>query len=178
MDAVALTVREDGLRAVLTASRPDDGRGLHKAWLFGPNGRFLLGTMAPEGTQLVIRRTISVAELKRYGVWPPDGAETELAFSFSDSLPPGWRAAEGVADHLEDRALAGLVRGLTGGLIYTDRGGFFLAAPYSPTRPFPLSPLFCFAVLEELGQSCYAIFCFDRDGRPCFSHNRPEETPY
>lgn len=88
----SLTVEEAGLRAVLTAERPEDGRGLYKAYLRGPSGRALLGTLAPEGGRLRVRRTLTLDDLKRQGAWPPVGGEAELAFSFGrDRAPAGWR---------------------------------------------------------------------------------------
>lgn len=167
---VRLDVKEEGLRALLTATRPDDGRGLYKAWVLGPTGRLLLGTMAPEQGALSIRRTLSLAELRRCGAWPAQGAAAELSFSFAaPGLPSGWRAAEG--DLFTDRALGAQVRALSGAILYTDRGGFFLAAPWSPQRPFPLAELFCFAAVRTLGEGTWAVFCFDRAGNPCFPNN-------
>ena len=52
-----LSVREDGLRVYLEARREPDGLGLYKVWLTGRgSGRFLLGTLAPEGEGLRLRR--------------------------------------------------------------------------------------------------------------------------
>ena len=61
----SLTVRADGLRAAVEAERPADGRGLYKAYLRGPSGRALLGTLAPEGGRLRIRRTLTLDVLER-----------------------------------------------------------------------------------------------------------------
>ena len=71
-----LTLRLDGTRVQLDAVRPRDDRGLYKVWLLGQRGgRMLLGTMAPEGNVLRLRRTISQGELERAGCWPAAGAE-------------------------------------------------------------------------------------------------------
>ena len=51
----SLTVRADSLRAAVEAEHPADGRGLYKAYLRGPAGRALLGTLAPEGGRLRIK---------------------------------------------------------------------------------------------------------------------------
>lgn len=178
-DQVTLTVKEDGPRTVLTASRPDDGKGLYKAWLAGPGGRFLLGTMVPEGGSLVVKRTVSRSELQRCGAWPAEGVEAELAFAFpGSSLPPGWRGLECAGGIWSDASLERMVQNLSGALLYTDRGGFFLAAPYDAGKPFALTALFCFASVETLGQGDYAVFCFDRAGRPCFSHNGHGSVTY
>ena len=78
----SLAVQADGLRAVLTAERASDSRGLYKAYLRGPTGRAPLGTLAPENGQLRIRRTLTLDALERQGAWPPVGGELELAFAF------------------------------------------------------------------------------------------------
>ena len=90
----ALTVREEGGRAVFEAVLPDDRRGLYKVWLTGRGGQFLLGTLMPENARLRLHRTLPVAELERHGVWPLTGAQARLAFPFGEgeSTPPkGWR---------------------------------------------------------------------------------------
>ena len=169
---VTLTVKEDGPRAVLTARCPDDKLGLYKAWVLGPTGRTLLGTMVPEGGQLAIRRTLSISELRRCGAWPALEAEAELTFSFAEKkLPPGWRDAGAAVERLPGQ-------NLPGALVYTDRGGCFLAIPWRPDRPFPLPELFCFAVLEEVGEETCAVFCFDRGGTPCFPNNGTKGEGY
>lgn len=66
----ALSVREEGPRASIAAERPDDGRGLYKAYLRGRGGSVLLGTMTPENGRLLVRRTFSLDELRRRGAWP------------------------------------------------------------------------------------------------------------
>ena len=90
-----LTAEEEANRVRFRARLTDDGRGLYKAYLLGGRGRFLLGTLVPEGGALALTRTVSRGELERRGVWPPTGAAAELAFSFQKagpaSLPPGWR---------------------------------------------------------------------------------------
>ena len=75
-----LTVRAAEGRVACEAMLPDDGRGLYKAYLSGPQGRFPLGALLPEGGTLVLRRTLSVGELERRGVWPPTGGGVELAY--------------------------------------------------------------------------------------------------
>ena len=62
-----LTVWEENGRAVCKANLPDDKKGLYKCWLSGPGGKALLGTFVPQGGQLKLERTLSVAELKRQG---------------------------------------------------------------------------------------------------------------
>ena len=52
--------REDGPRVHTEARRQNDGQGLYKVWLRGGGkGRLLLGTLVPEGGELVLSRTLS-----------------------------------------------------------------------------------------------------------------------
>ena len=104
----ALSVREEGPRASIAAERPDDGRGLYKAYLRGRGGSVLLGTMTPENGRLLVRRTFSLDELRRRGAWPVLGGAAELAFSFrgEETPPQGWVWEEG--DGLELAARFGL----------------------------------------------------------------------
>ena len=75
----AVTVRQEGDRAVCQAIRAADGGGLYKAWLLGGGERVLRGTLIPEGGALRLRRVMEVEALKRQGVWPPEGGEVVLA---------------------------------------------------------------------------------------------------
>ena len=84
-----LSIREDGLRVYLEARREADGLGLYKVWLTGRgSGRFLLGTLAPEGERLRLRRNLSRTQLEMADCWPVAGAESKLAFSFARN--GGW----------------------------------------------------------------------------------------
>ena len=88
-----LCCQEAGERVALRADCPADGAGLYKVWLHsGGNGRFLLGTLTPEGGRLCLRRTVTRAELERRHCWPVTGGERVLAFAFSGQAGP-WRRA-------------------------------------------------------------------------------------
>ena len=62
-----LSLREEGPRVHLEAARPDDGRGLYKAWVRGRQGSLLLGTLVPEAGGLRLRRTVSRSSLEQAG---------------------------------------------------------------------------------------------------------------
>ena len=162
-----LTVQEKGLRAVLTAERPADGRGLYKAYLRGPAGRALLGTLAPEGERLQVRRTLTLDDLKRQGAWPPVGAELELAFPFErEEAPAGWRWARLEQLRFGEEALRAMALRQKRGLFRPEEGGFLLAWAFSCARPFPMPGLFCLAQPLTLEGERYVCFRFDRNGWP------------
>ena len=146
-------IQEQGPRVVVEVWREDDGAGLYKAYLTGPAGRCLLGTLIPEGGRLFLRRTLSTDSLKRQGVWPVMGVEEVMACSFREDAPRIiWedpvlrRSAEHLPRHTARR----------------EGDGFTLSFPFDPRAPFPLVPAFCFARVEG-GR---LIFSFQKDGAP------------
>ena len=161
-----LTVREERGRAVCAAQLPDDGKGLYKCWITGSGGKALLGTFVPQGNSLRLERALSVDDLKRQGAWPPEGGRAVLAFSFDggERVPAGWRREEQPGRLMGEPLLAGSAEGHA--LIRRDEHGFLLAYPYRPDKPFPLTPLFCFARLERLEGRNYLCFPFRSGGCP------------
>ncbi|MEG1747340.1 MAG: hypothetical protein RR226_02825 [Oscillospiraceae bacterium] len=167
------TVECKGTRAAVTVFRPRDDSGLYKAYLRGREGRFLLGTLAPEDGTLVLRRDLPIDRLRRCGAWPVIGADIVLEFTFPVRPPPpkGWRwsdNAKGFTDPVlqESSQLSGAV--LLGDWPF----GTKLAYPYSPQKPFPLPPLFCLSKLERLGGKEYIIYYFREDGTPCLPNRK------
>lgn len=163
-----LTLRQDGPQVCLEAERPADGRGLYKAWLHGDRGgKFLLGTLAPEGGRLVLRRTLSLGELERAGCWPQFWAEAPLAFSFQPSGPSrgGWYCEQHPERLLADPVLKGQV---TGPMLCKrgEEGSFCLAAPFRPDRPAALTALFCLARVERWEGKAHLVWSFDGAGQP------------
>ena len=169
----AVTVRQEGERAVCQAIRAVDKKGLYKAWLLGERGKVLLGTLIPEGGALRLRRVMEVSALERQGAWPPRGGEVALAFSFADQVPPSpeWCWADCPGRLLEDGLLSHCLRQVKRGLLKRDVEGFFLAFPWSSREPFPLPPLFCLARVETMGERRYVVFRFSRQGKPELLHN-------
>lgn len=169
----AVTVRQEGDRAVCQAIRPADNGGLYKAWLHGAGERVLLGTLVPEGGALRLRRVMEVSALDRQGAWPPTGAEVVLAYSFASEPPPPpkWCWTDCPRRLLEDPVLSRCLQGTKRALLNRDIEGFFLAFPWSSHEPFPIPPLFCLAQLRPLSGKQYIVFRFSRQGRPELLHN-------
>lgn len=163
----ALMVREEGLRAVVTAERPDDGLGLYKAYLRGPGGRISLGTLAPDGGVLRVRRTLSLDELRRRGAWPPRGGGAELSFPFAGTdAPSGWRWVR--PEELPLREAELLRKAVRLGRVLCREGEerLTLAYPFSTRREFPYPELFCLARLMSVEGELRALFDFSREGEP------------
>ena len=86
-----LSLREDGPRVHTEARRQNDGQGLYKVWLRGGGkGRLLLGTLVPEGGELVLSRTLSRRTLEDAGCWPVAGGRAVMAYPFTEESAGEW----------------------------------------------------------------------------------------
>lgn len=159
-------------KATIEARREADGKGLYKAYAVGPAGRCLLGTMTPHSSGLAIKKTLAVDALRQKGCWPVRRVETSLAYSFErpSDPPAGWRTLP--APPLDDPLLCRCAQ-RSGGWWQQTPAGATLAYLYSPSRPFPMEPLFCFARLGRLGGKPTLFFSFDSAGRPVMPHKIP-----
>lgn len=169
----AVTVRQEGSRAVCQAIRTADDSGLYKAWLQGAGGRALLGTLIPEGGALRLRRVMETETLREQGAWPPSGADIVMAYSFTPKAPPppDWCWTDCPGRLLGDETLSRCLGGRRRALLKRDMEGFFLAFPWSKGEAFPIPPLFCLGELRTMQGGLYVIFRFSRQGRPELLHN-------
>ena len=164
-----LRLRQDGPRVHMEAERPSDGKGLYKVWLHGDQGgKLLLGTLAPEGGALRLRRTLSVGTLERAGCWPQFWAEAPLAFSFAAQNSGRWYCEQHPDRLLADPVLRGQLQGAM--LCQKEAEGFSLAAPFRTDRPAPLSALFCLARVERWNGQPHLVWRFDANGQPKIPH--------
>lgn len=147
------TVTEQGPKVVIEVWQEDKGDGLYKAYLSGPWGSCLLGTLVPENGKLFLRRTLSVDSLRRQGVWPVRRVECRMAHRFQQ---------EGASIPWADEILRRCARNLPRHTVYRDGEGLSLVTRFDPRLPFPMPPLFCFGRVEN-GR---LIFSFRADGTP------------
>lgn len=164
----SLQLREEGGKVSFEAVRPDDKRGLYKLRLYGRSRGLELGTLLPEKGLLRLRRCVSVEKLKAEGCWPITEAEVVLAIPFGEGdIPRGWTREDSPARLLRgDQVLQRAAEGLKNALLRREDGCFHLALPYGEGTPFALTPLFCLAKVERLGEKYYAIFSFQDNGAP------------
>ena len=156
-----LSIREDGLRVYLEARREADGLGLYKVWLTGRgSGRFLLGTLAPAGAGLRLRRNLSRTQLEMADCWPVAGAESRLAFSFARN--GGWYCQTRPGEMLSDPVLKEQVPGAM--LCRRGNDGFQLAAPMRPECPMPLAGAACLARVEQVQGRPHFVWDFAWSG--------------
>ena len=157
-----LTVTEEGLYTCFDCACRLPGEGIWCAWAVGADGQLRLGVLEPEGRRGRIRRRFSrqmtapLGKLLRGEVRPAaDRAEEWEPFSpQKHALRTPWLR----------QALAG-----TGGVLtrWAD-GKRWLAVPWDPSRPFPLVPIVCFAVLRRIRDRDYAVFVLDGEEWPQF----------
>ncbi len=165
-----------GTQVTLTLSQSDDRRGLYKGYLRGKGGRMELGTLMPEGVQLVLRRNLSCATLEHRGLWPILGVGTCLAYATppvrkgkpsstwqKEPRPHQWIANQSLSHHLQ---------ALQGSLMRS-RGEFLeLALPWNEKENFPIPPLFCLSTVKAIHGQPHLIFAFHKNGKPMLP---PEE---
>lgn len=168
-----LTMYQDGPRVHMEAERPSDGRGLYKVWLHGDRGsKLLLGTLAPEGGALRLRRTLSIGTLERAGCWPQFWAEAPLAFAFSGQSDGRWYCEQHperlVADPILKERCAGAM------LCRKGEGAFSLAVPFRTDRPVQLPTLFCLSRVERWNGQLHLVWDFDSKGQPVVPHKKEE----
>lgn len=160
-----LTLRQNGLNVHIEAERPADGRGLYKVWLHGERGgKLLLGTLAPEGGRLLLRRTLSVDALEQAGCWPSFRAEAPLAFAFDDPPDRGWYCEQHPDRLVRDPVLKAALTGPI--LCRREERGFSLSLPFRTDRPLRLCALVCLARIERREGQLRLVWDFDSRGEP------------
>lgn len=82
-----LSLTWDELRMTALATLDWRQEGLWKVTLVGEGGQFLLGTLVPDGGRLLLRRTLSLSEVRRGGAWPPVGAVLSLRCVYREDQP-------------------------------------------------------------------------------------------
>ncbi len=116
-------------------------RGLYKVWLRGGGkGRLLLGTLVPEGGELVLSRTLSRRTLEDAGCWPVAGGRAVMAYPFTEESAGEWYWEEEPWKLVSDPVLVQAAR--SWGPLLVQRGGeeVRLAASFRGGGQFPLVP--------------------------------------
>ncbi len=158
-----LTAERQGLYTWFTARCPLP-EGLWCAWAVGDRGELRLGVLEPEGRQgAVLRRRFSgrltapLGRLLRGEVRPAGAKEPEV-----------WEPVPSPEELFRAPWLRQRLKGTQGALTRQAGEVRYLALPYDKRKPFPLTTLFCFARLREIGPSAYVVYAFDGQERPVF----------
>ncbi|SFQ02640.1 hypothetical protein SAMN05216343_12122 [Oscillibacter sp. PC13] len=138
------------------------GQGLWCAWAVGEREELRLGVLEPAGERAVIRRRFSdrlTAPLGRLlrGEVRPSVAEAEKWEQMGDAI------------HLfRTPALREALRGADGALTRKQGDCRWIALPYDPKRPFPLTGMFCFAKVRCIQGKPYTVYQFNQEELPVF----------
>lgn len=167
-------VQEQGEELWIYIEQGDDRRGLYKGYIEGGGGRYMLGTLMPEGDKLVLKRRLLRKDLTNRGVWPIQSCGVVLAYATppvacspkSQSLSLEWRREPCPENLLGDRLLSCCAQGHRGTLVRRRGEGFQMAFPFRPQGEFPLQPLFCLARVQKIEGRWYALYSFNQKGCP------------
>lgn len=132
--------------------------GVQKVWLEQGTQRMLLGTLAPEGRLLTLRRSVSLAALAAQGVSAPERGivtgvtATERSPAGREASPNGqtpgeparWQALSVLPVPLPEAEAAG-----RRGQWRREGEAYLLRLPWGWGQPFPLPSLFCFARVRD-----------------------------
>ena len=161
-----LSAERDGPCTWFTAQCQLPKPGLWCAWVVGEAGELRLGLLERSGDSLTLRRRFSqrmtqpLGRLLR-GELRPAGKTAER--------PPAWDPAPQPESLFSSPPWPReRLRGTDGALFRREGGRLLLALPYDPGRPFPLALLFCFARIQTIRGSAYAVYAFGSSGEPVF----------
>jgi hypothetical protein len=160
-----LTAEREALYTWFEARCRLPGPGLWCAWAVGDRGELRLGVLEPAGERAVIRRRFSdrmtgpLGKILRGEVRAasPSAAETE-----------NWETLGDPVRLFRTQALREQLRWAEGALTRGTDQRRYVAIPYDPKRPFPLTGMFCFARIRSIQGRPYAVFAFDREELPVF----------
>lgn len=159
-----LITERESLYTWFTARCRLPGEGLWCAWAVGDQGELRLGVLEPEGEWAAIRRRFSDRMTAPLGKL----LRGELRFAGEQAAPETWKPVAEPLQLFQAAWLRQRLRGVQGGLTRTEKECRYLALPYQPGKPFPLTTLFCFARIKPIGGKIYVIYAFNDQERPVF----------
>ena len=152
---------QQGLYLHISANCRFAGTGVQRLYLHGENGSHLLGVMRPEGTDLLLDRTVSLREYRLFGLGTPKycgfSAAAEVQPNDPQSIPFQWVTCEDPCALFADRGLAAICP-KTDAKVSMQGESIFLALPLDPGAPFPLLPVFRFGHTENICGRNYVVF--------------------
>lgn len=154
----ALTVTDCGMYADYRAVCRTAGSGLLRAYLVGERSEMLLGVLAPEGGAFTIGRRFSRRETENLG--------RIIRCEARRNGQQAWECASAPEQLLSNPFFSHMLQGLSGVLSRREGERRLIAIPWNPTKPFPMTPLFCFAKICRMEDMGYVVFAFDGKERP------------
>lgn len=157
-----LTLEKEPLYTWFTVQCRMPEEGLWCAWVTGDQGELRLGILEPDGGCFGIRRRYSIRLTAPLG--RVLNGEVRLAFNEEAE----WEQVLEPDRQICDPWLRKQIGGRRDVLMRFDAEHTYLAVPYDKEKPFPMLPLFCFAVIRVIQKQSYAVFAFDKKHRPVF----------
>lgn len=148
-----LTVTNSGMYADYRAVCRSPGPALLRAYLAGERSEILLGVLAPEGGAYTIHRRLSHHETENLGKL--------LRCEARRNGEEAWEHVSAPERLLSTQFFSHMLQGIPGVLTRKRGERRLVAIPYDPTRPFPMTPLFCFSKICQIEGVKYAVFAFD-----------------
>jgi hypothetical protein len=148
-----LTETDSGMYADYRAVCRSPGPALLRAYLAGERSEMLLGVLAPEGGLYTIRRRLSHRETANLGKL--------IRCEARRNGEQAWERVPVPERLLSTPFFSHMLRGLSGVLSRKRGERRLVAIPYDPAKPFPMTPLFCFAKICQIEGFKYAVFAFD-----------------
>lgn len=153
-----LTVTDSGMYADYRAVCHGVGPTLLRAYLVGERSEMLLGVLAPEGGAYTIRRRLSHRETANLGKLVRCEARRDGE--------QAWERVSAPERLLSTPFFSRMLQGLPGVLSRQRGDRRLVAVPYDPAKPFPMTPLFCFAKICQIEGAKYVVFAFDARETP------------
>ncbi len=153
-----LTVADSGMYADYRAVCRGIGPALLRAYLTGERSEMLLGVLAPEGGAYTIRRRLSHRETENLGKL--------LRCEARRDGEQAWERVSAPERLLSAPFFSHMLQGFPGVLSQRKGERRLVALPYDPAKPFPMTPLFCFAKICQIEGAKYAVFAFDARETP------------
>lgn len=159
-----LTEEQETLYTWFTARCRLPGEGLWCAWAVGDLGELRLGVLEPTGERAVIRRRFS------HRMTAPLGRllRGELRPAKEQAAKTNWEPAAEPGRLFRAPWLRQRLKDVQGVLTRMEDGCRFVALPYDKEKCFPLTTLFCFARIQRIHGTMYAVYAFDSQELPVF----------
>lgn len=162
-DAGTLDISQEGLYLNFSARCKDPKDGIYRAFAVFEGKRLPLGVLAPNGNLITVSKTYPLREIDDDWMQQPVYGEAELSKAFNKD---SWKSLERPETVFFEDELKDAAARLTGMLIKENGRGFYVAAPYSEEKEFPLPMLFCLAEIQMIRGRWYAVFQMDISGMP------------
>ena len=134
--------------------------GLLSVWAVGEHGELRLGLPQQQGSGIVLDKCFSRRMTEPLGRL----LHGELRAAGKTLTKTNWKPVD--AGAFRTVWLSHQLRRCAGARWATEGGGYLVAIPYEPCKPFPLMPMFCFVRLQRIGGQPYLVLRLNGEEEP------------